>query len=167
MQIMIYWDSMLYLRNIQLYHLLVILVHTLLTLDQYIHPPPIQVELHQNLLTSTTGMAHLCLVTCQPRTHFLLWIFIITVGNTIPLLSLLLQAVVWLLLISPQCHLVVKGQSGVAQMYQDQDLLCIPSLLVTGTSLESMYRIKIHLFAQASELLKCNLIGPNHDIYYQ
>lgn len=90
MQILMYWDpNMLYLLNIQLYHLLVILAR-IFTLDQYIHPRPIRVDLYQKLLTSTTGMAHL--LTCQPPTHFLLWIFIITVGNTIPLLSLL-QAV--------------------------------------------------------------------------
>ena len=88
MQIMMYWDNMLYLLNIQLCHLPVILARILLTLDQYIHPPPILVELYQKLQTSTIGMVHLCPVTCQLPTHFLLWIFIITVGNTTPLLSL-------------------------------------------------------------------------------
>ena len=88
MQIMMYWDNMPYLLNIQLCHLPVILARILLTLDQYIHPPPILVELYQKLQTSTIGMAHLCPVTCQLPTHFLLLIFIIAVGNTTPLLSL-------------------------------------------------------------------------------
>lgn len=71
MQIMIYWDNMLYLLNIQLYHLLVILVHILLTLDRYIPRPPTLVELFQKILTFPTGMVHPDLVTCQPPTHIL------------------------------------------------------------------------------------------------
>lgn len=87
MQIMMYWDNMLYLLNIQLCHLPVILARILLTLDLYIRPPPTQVELYQRLQTSTIGMVHLCPVTYQLHTHFLPWIFTITAGNTTPLLS--------------------------------------------------------------------------------
>jgi len=93
MQIMIYWDNMLYLLNKQLYRLLVILAHILPTLDQYIPPLPTLVEQFPKLLISATGMVHLYLVTCQPPTHFLLLIFIITVGITIPLIFLLPAAV--------------------------------------------------------------------------
>jgi len=112
----------------------VILVHILLTLVQYIPPPLTLVELFQKFLTSITGTLDLYMVTCQPRTQFLPWFFIITVGTTIPPISPLAVAIS-VLLISPQYHKVIKGQQGVVQRPLDLDLICIRTLLVTGTSL--------------------------------
>jgi hypothetical protein len=61
---------------------------------------------------------------------FLPWIFIITVGSTIPLPSLQPIVVLLQLINLPSC-LLLKGRQGPALIYQDQDLLCIRSL-VTG-----------------------------------
>lgn len=124
-----------YSPNIQ--HLLVIPVHLLRTLDQYIRLRPTLQERFQMLLLAlpTPGMAHLCPMTCQLPTLFLLWISIITVGNTIHRLSLQ-PAVVQVLLISHPYRLPVKGQPGVVWILQDQDLLCILFLLGTVLLLE-------------------------------
>lgn len=146
MQIMMLWDNMQYLRNMQ--HLLVIIVHISHILDQYIHLRQTLEERFQKLPTSRTpGMAHLCLMTCQLPTLFLLWMSIITVGNTILRLSLL-PVVVLVLLISLQYHLPVKGQLGVVWKHPDRDLLCILFLLGTGTS--SVIRKKKYVYASDS-----------------
>lgn len=135
MQIMIYLDSMPSLLSIQLYHLLLILVHTLRTLDQFTPHPLIQVEVFQKLPTLTIiGVAHLYLVNYQAPMLFLPWIFITTVGSTI-LLHSLQPAVILVGLTRLQSHLWLKDLLDQVRIYQDQDLLCIPFLLVTGMPL--------------------------------
>lgn len=133
MQIMIYWDNILYLQNIQqLYHLLLIHAHILLILDLFIPHLQIPVEVFQMaLILAITGMAHQYLVRFQVPMLFLPWIPIITVGSTI-LLPFLQPAVELVLLISLQFRLLVKGQLESAQIFQDQDPSCIRSLLATG-----------------------------------
>lgn len=133
---MMHWDHMLCFLSIQLCLLVIILVHILLMLDQYIPPPPTLVELFQKFLISITGVVHLHMATCQHPTQFRRWFFIITAGITIPPISLL-AAAISVLQISPQYHKVIKGQPGVVQRSLDPDLISIRSLLDTGISLSS------------------------------
>ena len=90
MQIMIYWDNVPYLPNIpQQYHLLLILAHILLMLDQFILHLQTPVAVFQMFLVLTaTGMVHQYLVRSLVPMLFLPWISIITVGSTILLPSL-------------------------------------------------------------------------------
>lgn len=132
MQIMIYWDNTPSLLNTQPYHLLPIHVHILLTLDLFIPHPLTPVEVFQIIpILTIPGMVHQYTLRCQPHILSLPWISIITVGSSIPLPSLHLvielQAVIKL-----QFRLSLKDQQGPVLMYQDQGLLCIHSLLVTG-----------------------------------
>ena len=134
---MIYLDSMPSLPSIQLYHLLLILVHILRTLDQFTPHPLIQVEVFQKLPTLTIiGVAHQYLVKYQTPMLFLPWIFIITVGSTIPRLHFLQPTIILVALTRVQFHLLLKDLLGQVQIYQDQDLLCTHSLLVTVLVLE-------------------------------
>jgi hypothetical protein len=136
---MMQWDHMLCLPSIQLCLLVVILVHISLTLVHYIPPHPALVELFPKFLISIIGMVvHLYMVTCQPPTQFLQWFFIITAGITLPPISPLAAAIL-VLLISPRYHKVIRGQQGVVRRPIDQDLICIPSLLVTGISIKFLY----------------------------
>ena len=105
MQIMILLDSMLSLLSIQVYHLLVILAHTLLMLAQFTPPRQIPVGVFQMVPVSIiTGMGLQFLVRCTLLMPFLPWMSIITVGNTIPPPSLH-QAAGLVVLISLQFHL--------------------------------------------------------------
>jgi hypothetical protein len=90
MQIMIYWDNIPYLANIpQQYHLLLILAHILLILDQFTHHLRTPVAVFQMFLVLTvTGMVHQYLVRSLVPMLFLPWMSIITVGSTILLPSL-------------------------------------------------------------------------------
>ena len=104
MQIMILLDNMLSLLSIQVYHLLVILAHTLLMLDQFTPHHQIPVGVFQMVPVSIiTGMGLQFLVRCTLM-PFLPWMSIITVGNTIPPPSLH-QAAGLVVLISLQFHL--------------------------------------------------------------
>ncbi|KAB2621500.1 hypothetical protein D8674_023682 [Pyrus ussuriensis x Pyrus communis] len=122
--------------SIQLYHLLPILAHISLTLGQFTLHPQTPVEMCQKLPTSTIiGAAHLYLVKCPTPMLFLPWIFIITVGSIIPRLHSLQPTIILLAPTRLQFHLLLKDLLGRAQIYQDQDLLCIHSLSVTGMPL--------------------------------
>ncbi|ONH95304.1 hypothetical protein PRUPE_7G062400 [Prunus persica] len=122
------------LLSIQLYHLLVILAHILLTVGQFIPHPQTPVEVCQKLPTLTIiGVAHQYLVKYQTPMLFLPWIFIITVESTIPLLHFLQPTIILVALTRVQFHLLLKDLLGRAQIYQDEDLLCTHSLLVTAS----------------------------------
>lgn len=127
---MIFLVSMLYLLITQLYHLL--LIHArILPMLEFTHHPQIRVEVSMMVLISTiTGLVHLF-----PTRYLLLmlsqeWMCIIIVGIII-LLSLW-QAVVLVLLISPRFPLLLRELPGPMLISQDQDLLSLHSLLVTG-----------------------------------
>lgn len=152
MQITIYLDNMPSLLSIQLYHLLVILAHILLTLGQFIPHPQTPVEVCQKLPTLTIiGVAHQYLVKYQTPMLFLPWIFIITVGSTIPRLHFLQPTIILVALTRVQFHLLLKDLLGRVQIYQDQDLLCTHSLLVTGMPWQNL-KVLFRLF---SSLIYC------------
>ena len=105
----------------------------LLTLGQFTPHPQTPVEVCQKLPTLTIiGVAHQYLVKYQTPMLFLPWIFIITVESTIPRLHFLQPTIILVTLTRVQFHLLLKDLLGRAQIYQDQDLLCTHSLLVTG-----------------------------------
>ena len=90
MQIMIYSDSMLFLRNMQpLYQLLLTHARTLHIWGQFIPPLQTPLEMFQMVqILTITGMVHQYLVRFLVPMGFQIWIFIITVGSTIPIPSL-------------------------------------------------------------------------------
>lgn len=132
MQIMIYWDKMPSLLNTRLYHLLLIRVHILLTSDPFIPHLQTLVEVFQIVLISTIpGMVHQYIVRCQLLILFLPWISIIIVGSSIHLPSPP-PVVEWEVVNNLRLHPSHKDLGGLVLIYQDQALLCIPSLSVTG-----------------------------------
>ena len=125
-------DNTLSLLSIQLYHLRVIHAHILPTLDQSIPHHQIQMlAFPMVLILIIIGMVHLYQMRYLHLMLSLAWMFIITVGITIPPLSLR-QAVALVVLINPQSHPRLKEQLERILMFRDRDPLCILSLLVTG-----------------------------------
>nr|XP_027114705.1 uncharacterized protein LOC113732885 isoform X1 [Coffea arabica] len=133
-KIMKFLDNTLSLLSIQLYHLRVIHAHILPTLDQSIPHHQIQMlAFPMVLILIIIGMVHLYQMRYLHLMLSLAWMFIITVGITIPPLSLR-QAVALVVLINPQSHPRLKEQLERILMFRDRDPLCILSLLVTGHS---------------------------------
>lgn len=128
---MTFWDNMLFSRSIQQYHLQLILARILLTSDLFIPHHQVQVLL-KLLISVVIGMAHQFPVKYHLLMPFLQWIFIIKIGSTIhhPFPQ---QTIVFLVLISHQCHPLPKDLLlGSVLSYQDLGVYCIPSSLVIG-----------------------------------
>ena len=82
MQIMTFWDNMLFLRSIRQYRLPLILAR--ISLISVLFIPHRQVQALLKLLVSAViGMVHQFPVKCHLHMHFLLWIFITKIGSII------------------------------------------------------------------------------------
>lgn len=139
---MIFWGNMLSLLNTQPYHLQHIHALTLPTLAQFIIIPHHQTQLEVfQMVQIFNGTANQFTAICQLLMLFQLLISIIIIAGitTTHPPSLQLALLVLAVVISLQCHLSLRGPLDPTQMCNDQDLLSLHSLLVTGNYLISIW----------------------------
>lgn len=132
MQIMILWDSMHSLQNIQLFHLLLIPALTLPTLAQFIpHRQLLMLASLMPLMWIITGMAHQYRVKDQVLMSFLPLIFSTIAWSTTHLPSLWAVLVLEVLTLH-QLLLLLEDLWEPMLIVQVQDLSCIHLLQATG-----------------------------------